>query len=158
MKASRIALSALLAVFFISIGTHAGACSKEDLVNAVKYAAGQIGSKGKAALPDLRTYRYCGKEGYLFVVNMEGTNVMHAIPQLEGKPMGMLQGAKGEYFGAAMVAKANKEGEGWISYTWENPKNKKIEDKCAYIKTTTMDGVKVFVGSGIYGVPAADCK
>jgi len=83
---------------------------------------------------------------------MNGINVMHPIQKLEGKDMSMLQGAKGEFFGAEMKARAEKDGAGWVSYTWENPKTKKVEVKCTYIKTATMDGVKVFVGSGIFGI------
>lgn len=151
-------MTVVLAACFITSHAYAGTCTKDDLVKGINYAVGLIQAKGKAALPELRAYRYCGKDGYFFVVDMNGNNVMHAIPQLERKPMGMLQGAKGEFFGAEMISKAKKDGQGWISYTWENPSTKKIEYKCTYIKTVTMDGVKVFVGSGIYGVSQAECK
>jgi signal transduction histidine kinase len=154
----RFLIMALLVMFLVAPNSYAGTCTKADLIKAVDNAVSLINTKGKAALPELKTFKYCGDEGYVFVVEMSGKNVMHPIQKLEGKDMSMLQGAKGEYFGAEMIAKAGKYGEGWISYTWENQKTKKIEIKCTYIKTATMDGVKVFVGSGIYGVPLTDCK
>lgn len=154
-----IIVTLTLASFILAASnSYAGSCSKADLVKAVDHAVALINSKGKAALPELKKSRFCGEEGYVFVVQMNGINVMHPIQKLEGKDMSMLQGAKGEYFGAEMKAKAEKDGSGWISYTWENPNTKKIDAKCTYIKTATMDGVKVFVGTGIFGIPLNDCK
>ena len=154
----RVLATALIVMFLFSTMSYAATCTKADLIKAVDYAAVVINTKGKAALPELKKYRYCGEEGYVFVVEMSGKNVMHPIQKLEGKDMSMLQGAKGEYFGAEMKAKAEKNGGGWVSYTWENQATKKVDVKCTYIKTATMDGVKVFVGSGIFGVPLAECK
>jgi cytochrome c len=148
----------VITVFLIATNVYAGTCTKSDLIKAVDHAVGLINSKGKAALPELKKFRFCGDEGYIFVVEMSGKNVMHPIQKLEGKDMSTLQGAKGEYFGAEMKAKAEKDGFGWIAYTWENPTTKKLDVKCTYIKTATMDGVKVFVGAGIFGVPLAECK
>lgn len=158
MKASRIAVGILLMLSLCVVPAFAGTCSKADLIKAVDHAADLINAKGKAALPELKKFRFCGEEGYVFVVEMNGKNVMHPIQKLEGKDMSMLQGAKGEFFGAEMKAKAEKDGVGWVAYTWENQETKKIETKCSYIKTATMDGVKVFVGAGIFGVPLSDCK
>ncbi|HPI94365.1 MAG TPA: cache domain-containing protein [Deltaproteobacteria bacterium] len=158
MKASRIVAATLLTLSLCVLPAFAGTCSKAELVKAVDQAAALINAKGKSALPELKKFRFCGEEGYVFVVEMNGKNVMHPIQKLEGKDMSMLQGAKGEFFGAEMKAKAEKDGVGWVAYTWENQETKKIETKCSYIKTATMDGVKVFVGAGIFGVPLSDCK
>lgn len=154
----RVLIATFLVIFFVATASYAGSCTKADLIKAVNHAADLINTKGKAALPELKKFRFCGEEGYVFVVQMNGMNVMHPIQKLEGKDMSMLQGAKGEFFGAEMKAKAEKDGVGWIAYTWENQETKKIETKCSYIKTATMDGVKVFVGAGIFGIPASDCK
>ena len=158
MKEFKVILIALLVTCLSASPSFAGSCTKADLVKAVDHAASLINLKGKAALPELKKSRFCGEEGYVFVVQMNGMNVMHPIQKLEGKDMSMLQGAKGEYFGAEMKAKAEKDGSGWISYTWENPNSKKLDVKCTYIKTATMDGVKVFVGSGIFGITEGECK
>jgi cytochrome c len=158
MKEYKVIILALLMMCLCASPSFAGSCTKSDLMKAVDHAVGLINTSGKAALPELKKFRFCGEEGYVFVVEMSGKNVMHPIQKLEGKDMSMLQGAKGEYFGAEMKAKAEKDGSGWIAYTWENPTTKKLDVKCTYIKTATMDGIKVFVGAGIYGVPLAECK
>jgi signal transduction histidine kinase len=151
-------LAAMLVMLFIATTSFAGTCTKGDLVKAVDYAADLINTKGKAALPELKKFKFCGDVGYVFVNEMNGKNLMHPIQKLEGGDMSTLQGAKGEYFGAEMKAKAEKYGEGWISYTWQNTVTKKVESKCAYIKTATLDGKKVFVGGGIFGLSAGECK
>ena len=149
----------VIIVFLVNTNVYAGTCTKTDLIKAVDYAVGLINSKGKSALPELTKYRYCNGEGYIFVIEIDGKTILQpANPQLEGKDITVLQGAKGEYFGAEMKAKAQKYGEGWVSYVWENPKTKGLEIKCSFVKSATMDGKKVFVGSGIYGIPLDDCK
>lgn len=153
-------VAAVLFMLFITSPSHtAETCTKADLVKAVKHAAGLIESKGKNAFPELDKYRFCDQEGYIFVVAFDGKTLLQpANPSLVGKDITVLQGAKGEFFGAEMKAKAQKDGEGWVSYVWSNPKTKRLEIKCSYVKAATMDGQKVFVGSGIYGVPLSDCN
>jgi signal transduction histidine kinase len=149
----------VIIAFLVTTNVYADTCTKSDLFKAVNYAVELINSKGKAALPELTKYRYCDGLGYVFVVEIEGKTILQpANPQLEGKDITVLQGAKGEYFGAEMKAKVQKSGEGWVSYVWENPKTKGLEIKCSFVKAATMEGKKVFVGSGIYGIRTEDCK
>jgi signal transduction histidine kinase len=159
MNMRALTIIGVIIVFLVVTNVYADNCTKSDLFKAVDYAVGLINSKGKAALPELTKYRYCNGLGYVFVVEIDGKTILQpANPQLEGKDITVLQGAKGEYFGAEMKAKVQKNGEGWVSYVWENPKTKALEIKCSYVKAATMDGKKVFVGSGIYGIPLDDCK
>ena len=159
MDKRTLTIIGIITVFFVATNLYAATCAKSDLIKSVDYAVGLINSKGKAALPELTKYRYCNGEGYVFVVEMDGKTILQpANPKLEGKDITVLQGAKGEYFGAEMKAKAQKYGEGWVSYVWENPKTKGLEIKCSFVKAATMDGKKVFVGSGIYGITLDDCK
>lgn len=154
--------SVIVCLFFLSLtfsNAQAGTCTKDDLTKAVDHAVMLINSKGKAALTELDKFRYCGGEGYVFVVDINGTIIMNPIaPTLVGKDFTTLQGAKGEYFGAEMKGKALKQGVGWVSYTWKNPQTGALAIKCSYIKTAVMNGKKVIVGSGIYGIPASDCN
>jgi signal transduction histidine kinase len=157
MKYKSIAALLFLMVFIAST-CYAGTCSRDDLVKAINHATDLINKKGKAALPELKKFKFCGDVGYVFVNDMKGKNLMHPIQKLEGGDMSNLQGAKGEYFGAEIIAKAEKYGEGWVSYTWQNTVTKKVEIKCTYIKTATLDGMKVIVGGGIFGLSADECK
>ncbi|MGO9145617.1 MAG: cache domain-containing protein [Desulfomonilia bacterium] len=159
MDKRTLTIIGVITVILVTTNLYAATCTKSDLIKSVDYAVGLINSKGNAALPELTKYRYCNGEGYVFVVEIDGKTILQpANPQLEGKDISVLQGAKGEYFGAEMKAKAQKYGEGWVSYVWENPKTKRLEIKCSFVKAATMDGKKVFVGSGIYGIPSDDCK
>jgi cytochrome c len=160
MKQLRIIVAmVVLSLFAVSNGYAAGNTTKAELVKAVNHAVDLINAKGKGALPELNKYRYADGEGYVFVVEIDGKTILQpANPKLEGKDITILQGAKGEYFGAEMKAKVQKSGEGWVSYVWENPKTKALEIKCSYVKGATMDGKKVFVGSGLYGITLEDCK
>jgi signal transduction histidine kinase len=159
MNKRTLTIVGVITFFLVATNGYAENCTKSDLYKAVDYAVGLINSKGKAALPELTKYRYCDGLGYVFVVEIDGKTILQpANPQLEGKDITVLQGAKGEYFGAEMKAKVQKSGEGWVSYVWENPKTKGLEIKCSFVKAATMDGKKVFVGSGIYGIRLDDCK
>ena len=119
----------VITVFLIATNVYAGTCTRSDLIKAVDHAVGLINSKGKAALPELKKFRFCGDEGYIFVVEMSGKKTMHPI-QKSGQGYVYVAGSKGEYFGAEMKAKAEKDGFGWIAYTWENPTTKKLDVKC----------------------------
>jgi len=152
-----IAALAFLMVFLAST-CYAGTCPKDELVKSIHHATDLINHKGKAALPELKKFKFCGETGYVFVNDMKGKNLMHPIQKLEGGDMSNLQGAKGEYFGAEIIAKAEKYGEGWVSYTWQNTVTKQVENKCTYIRTATLDGKKVIVGGGIFGLSANGCK
>jgi signal transduction histidine kinase len=159
MDKRTLTIIGVITVFLVATNIYAENCTKADLAKAVDYTVGLINSKGKAALPELTKYRYCNGLGYVFVVEMDGKIILQpANPQLEGKDITVMQGAKNEYFGAEMKAKAQKYGEGWVSYVWENPVTKALEIKCSFVKAATLAGRKVFVGSGIYGIPLNDCK
>jgi hypothetical protein len=43
-------------------------------------------------------------------------------------------------------------------FSWQNTVTKKVEMKCSYIKTATLDGMKVIVGGGIFGLSAEEYK
>lgn len=134
-------------------------CTKEDVRKAVLYAADLLKAKGKAALPELEKYRFCGEEGYVFICDMDTVVLFHPVyKKLVGVNQTSIQDAKGKYFGAELKAKAQKPGEGWVAYAWPNPTTKVVENKCTYLKTTTMDGKKVMVCAGVYGISESDCK
>lgn len=158
MRCTKLMLISLVIIGLLSPNVFAGSCTKDEVEKAVKYAANLINTKGQAAVAELEAYRYCGGEGYVFITDMQGLSVMHPILHNTGQDTTRLQGAKGEYFGMEMKVKAEQNGEGWIAYTWQNPKTKALENKCAYVKAATMGGKKVFAGSGVYGIGPELCK
>jgi signal transduction histidine kinase len=136
-----------------------GTCTKEDVQKAVDYAAKLLATKGKAAIPELEKFRFCGEEGYVWVSDMDGLFLMHPISKkLVGVNQTTLQDPKGKYLIAEMIAKVKKDGSGWVAYSWLNPATKAIAIKCTYAKGTTMDGKKVWIAAGVYGINEAVCK
>ena len=136
-----------------------GSCSKEEVQKAVDYAAKLLLTKGKVAFPELEKFRFCGEEGYVFVSDMDGVMLMHPISKkLVGVNQTTLQDPKGKYFFAEFIGKVKKDGQGWVGYSWMNPATKAIDTKCTYVKSTTMDGKKVFCGAGVYNIKETGCE
>lgn len=158
MKSSKMFLIGLVCMVLCAPNVYAGSCPKAELEKAVDYAVHLVNTKGKAAVAELEKFRYCNGEGYVFMTDMKGISIMHPILHNTGQDTLKLQGAKGEFFGVEMKIKAEKYGKGWVSYYWQNPKTKALEVKCSYVKTATMDGQKIFIGTGMYGISAGDCQ
>lgn len=127
---------------------------KKELADAVDHGAKVIQGKGKAGLDELKSFRFAGGEGYLYVTDMEAVVIMHPVAkELLGKNCVAIKDAKGKYFGAEMMAKAKKDGAGWTSYSWPNPKNNNVPElKCTYYKVADMAGQKVIVCGALSGV------
>lgn len=151
-------VTALIFMALCIPNAYAGSCPKAELEKAVDYAVNLVNTKGKAAVPELEKYRYCNGEGYVFMTDMNGISIMHPILHNTGADTLKLQGAKGEYFGMEMKVKVEKYGKGWVSYYWQNPKTKNLEIKCTFVKGAAMDGKKIFIGTGMYGISAGDCQ
>jgi len=127
---------------------------RTELIDAVDFAVKTLETKGNAGLAELKMYRFSNGEGYVYVGDTNGYILMHPVaPELLGKDCTAIKDAKGKFFGAEMVAKATKQGSGWTSYWWPNAKKNNIPElKCAFYRVTTMDGKKVIVYAGLYGV------
>lgn len=133
--------------------------AKKELVSAVNYAVGVIEAKGKAALDELKKYRF-GEGNYVYVTDMGAVVIMHPVaPELLNKDCTQIKDAKGKFFGAEMKGKAEKYGSGWTSYWWPNPKKNNAPDlKCAFFKTANMAGTKVIVYAAAFGISEAGCQ
>jgi signal transduction histidine kinase len=154
-----VAIVVVMALGISSPAFAAGTCTKEDVYKAVEHATKLLATKGKAALPELEKFRFCGEEGYVWVSDMDGVFILHPISKkLVNANQTMLKDPYGKYLIAEMIAKVKKDGAGWVAYSWLNPATKAIEIKCTYAKGTTMDGKKVWVAAGIYGISEALCK
>jgi len=131
---------------------------KNELTDAVNHAAKLIETKGKSALDELKAFRFAGGEGYVYVTDMDAVVIMHPVAkELLGKNCTAIKDAKGKFFGAEMKSKAEKEGSGWTSYWWPNPKNNNAPElKCSYFKTAKMGSEKVIVYAALFDV--GECK
>ncbi len=84
----------------------------------------------------LRTIRFNNGQGYYFAFTMDGIEELFADrPEMEGKNMLKVQGAKGEFVVKDMIEILNKSKQGFYSYTWSKPnEEKKNFKKIAFIK------------------------
>lgn len=159
MKLQKIIVSILIILILCIPNALAGTCTRDDVKKAVDYAAELLKTKGKASFPELEKFRFCGEEGYVWVSDMDGVFLLHPVSKkLVGQNQKGLQDPKGKYLITEMLVKLQKSGEGWVAYTWLNPATKTLDPKCSYVKTTTMDGQKVWVGAGVYGISEVECK
>lgn len=149
----------IMCVVFVAFCMPAGAADrKKELTDAVDHAVKVIETKGKAGLEELKPYRFAGGEGYVYVTDMEAVVIMHPVAkELLGKNCTAIKDAKGKYFGAEMKSKAEKDGSGWTSYWWPNPKNNNTPElKCSYFKTAKMGSEKAIVYAALFDV--GECK
>lgn len=143
----------------IQIGYAQESSKKEEIVKAVNWGLEVLETKGKAGFDDIKNFRFGNGEGYLLVLDMNGIMLYHPVlPQLIGNDMTTNQDADGKYFDAEMKAHYVKGESGWEAYQWLNKKSGKIEPKCSYYKPGTMDGNKIVVVGGLYGITADECK
>ena len=77
---------------------------------------------GELIRESLRQLRFNNGRGYYFIFDYSGVEVLFADrPELEGKNMLALQGARGEYVVRDMLALVAEKGEGFYDYTWTKP-------------------------------------
>jgi PAS domain S-box-containing protein len=98
----------------------------------------------------LRPIRFNRNRGYYFAFNMEGVEELFSDrPEMEGKNMLAVQGAKGEYVVPDMIEIIKAREEGFYSYTWSKPGD--LDAK--YLKTAYVDYFEPFgwgIGTGEY--------
>lgn len=89
-----------------------------------------------------------GDDGYFFVYNLEGKNLMHPRqPELVGRDLWELRDISGIPTIQKLIAKA-KSGGGLIQYLWEKPSSGKIAPKLGYV--VVLEKWDWMLGTGIY--------
>lgn len=89
-----------------------------------------------------------GDDGYYFLYNMEGENLMHPRqPELVGRNLWELRDASGSPPIQRLIAQA-KAGGGYVRYLWEKPSTRKVVPKLGYVVSLERWGW--MLGTGIY--------
>jgi methyl-accepting chemotaxis protein len=113
-------------------------------------AAGSLSEEDaqKAALAQLNTLRYGGKE-YFWVNDMTPRMVMHpAKPELNGKDLSGMADPNGKHLFVAFVDTVKRDGAGFVDYMWPKPGSENPVAKISYVKGFAPWGW--VIGSGIY--------
>jgi signal transduction histidine kinase len=107
-------------------------------------------------LENLKTLKYNDGEGYFWVNDLSlpfPKMIMHPQqPELDGKVLNdtsfnTLKGSNENIF-AAMVTKADKEGHGYVEYTWLNPLTNRNEPKLTYVRK--FEPLNWMIGTGSF--------
>lgn len=89
-----------------------------------------------------------GLDGYFFVYDMNGTNVMHARqPNLVGKNLAQMRDRNGVAVIQELIARA-QEGGGFVRYAWEKPSSQTVAPKLGYAVGLPRWGW--MLGTGLY--------
>jgi signal transduction histidine kinase len=133
-------------------------CTSQVIKQQVEKAATSIEQKGEAAFEELKSHRYCGEQGYIFVQDVDGIMLFHPfLPNLVGKNVASMKDANGKLFGLELLDQSKAKGEAWVSYKWARPGESVPADKCTYLKKVTWNGKDLLVGSGLYDIQESSC-
>ncbi len=89
------------------------------------------------------------QSGYFFMLDADCMTIAHGADQsLEGESMYDYQDPNGRYIMREMVAIAQSEGEGYLSYSWDNPISGMVEGKTSFV--IAIPGTNYLIGSGFY--------
>jgi two-component system NarL family sensor kinase len=89
-----------------------------------------------------------GQDGYFFVYDMAGLNVMHARqPELVGKNLWDLRDVNGLPVIQALIA-ASQKGGGYVRYFWQKPSSKHYAPKLGYV--IALPKWNWMLGTGLY--------
>ncbi|MES2888139.1 MAG: cache domain-containing protein [Pseudomonadota bacterium] len=89
-----------------------------------------------------------GLDGYFFIYEMNGKNVMHARqPELVGRDMSEMRDLNGTPVIQQLIARA-REGGGFVRYAWEKPSSQTIAPKLGY--AVALPRWNWMLGTGLY--------
>ena len=119
----------------------------------VKYKDSEPRAKLEKLIIDvIRSIRYNKGMGYFFAFDTKGNEKLFADkPEFEGKNLLNLKDAKGNYVLKNMIKIAKENGQGFYTYYWTKPFNKKLQfiyKKKAFIKY--FKPLDLIIGTGLY--------
>ena len=79
------------------------------------------------------------------------------LPHLVGRNVASMKDAKGKQFAIQALNEVKEKGVTHFTYYWPKPGSKEVALKCGYGKKAMLDGQAVFVASGLYDIPEAEC-
>jgi signal transduction histidine kinase len=126
------------------------------LVTLVNDAAELLATRGEAAFRDFRVdgSRWRAGETYVFVLDPDGTMLVHPDPALEGHNTLDLKDVNGKPIIRGLIDAATvapDKPEGWYHYQWPVPGKLLPRWKSTYVRlVTTPSGKRYLIGSGVY--------
>lgn len=131
----------------------------KQLVRLVEDAAALMERKGTASFAEFgrKGSRWFNSTYYIFIYDINGTNVFHAAtPELTGKNLMNLRDMNGKpilRFITDIGRKPQRDANGWVFYLWQEKNEFLPKWKSAYIrKVVAPDGKIYLLGCGIYNI------
>lgn len=138
----------LLVISGISLAADKG--SKAEAEAMVKKAIAYVKEVGKEkALAEFSNPKgkFIDKDLYIFVYDMNGKVLAHGFNQkMIGKDLIEMKDPDGKYYVKERIEIAKTKGKGWQEYKFTDPKDKKIDNKTAYIEKIE----DMIIGCGAY--------
>lgn len=149
----RLVISVFMVVFVSVSCGWAETATKEECMAKTKEAAKLAETEGiEAAVKQVNDPNgpFVWKDTYVFALNMDtGMVEAHPIkPKLIGKKLTGLKDIKGKMFFVEFIKVAKEKGEGWVSYWWPKPGEKKPSPKNTYVYK--VPGVDYLMAAGVY--------
>lgn len=114
----------------------------------IYHKAGPNDAAAKKRAKEILTNLSYGPDGYFFVYDYKGTNIVHPRQSFRiGKNWFDLQDSKGNFVIRDLINAARKGG-GYTSYVWEKPSTGKVRKKIGY--AIGLDKWQWMVGTGMY--------
>jgi methyl-accepting chemotaxis protein len=118
------------------------------IIGTGAYVSDVTKSIQEEALNTISEMRF-GKSGYFWINDTKPNMIMHPIkPQLNGKDLSSVKDPNGVYLFNEMVKVANKNGSGFVKYSWEKPGHNKPQPKLSYVEIFKPWGW--IIGNGEY--------
>ncbi len=126
---------------------------KAFIADRVQEAAELIGREGEPAFDVLRDkaggFRFY--DTYVFVMSSDGVmRVNPGSPELEGTSVLDLEDENGVRPGVEMLKILTEQDEGWVSYLWPRPGDRRASPKESYVTRVEVGGQQMIVGAGVY--------
>lgn len=117
-------------------------------VIAPLYQSGRDDEATKAEAMRLLAALDYGADGYFFLYDMDGRNLMHPRqPELMGRNLWEMRDAKGQPIIQQLIGKA-REGGGYVQYVWQKPSSQQITPKLGYV--VSLPRWNWMLGTGLY--------
>ncbi len=137
----------------VGAGAYGLKLEKAFVVDRVIEAAELIEEQGETAFDQLRDkaggFRFY--DAYVFVMSSDGVMLVNpASPELEGTSVLEVEDESGVRPGQEMLKVLARTDEGWVSYLWPRPGDKRASRKEAFVRKVRAGGRELVVGAGIY--------
>lgn len=148
----RLSIIVLILVLTLLLAGPASSDEPQECETIVKQSVAMFQAQGReAAVKAINDPKGPFVKGdlYVFALSMDNRALAHPLDKkVLNMSMNSIVDANGERFFAKMKEIAEKQGSGWVEYTWAKPGEEGAKRKRAYIMK--VPGEELYVGAGYY--------